>query len=413
MAEDGVHVAAEQRQHQPSAPERVPRGQEQYVAQPLPSYAPSVLGDPRLSGRGNGPVRAAVVQRLQRTAGNRATARLIQRLTLGHPLVAVQRDDDDEEEQANDQSNAQANVPDNVQPNAQANVLALPQQGRVRSAHQGGDNQANNQANNANNNALNFGADDDEDIWAGLGDKKDDDEESQAHPLDDDEANQANQPVAELELRVDVDTADLGVLNVALGEVGHTWLSLAWLGKKSAVPNKISNPTRDQLKAQGRTSMGFWPLTFRPEDWTDEANQIREERKQKFPFASPGRGASGNKKHEGFSLLPKKEVEGRVEQPDVSSHSAKAAYKYLLTEENLANLANYADANRRSKYSLAGFNCTTFAVEATRAAGQAPPSGVGKKGYVYPNALYTQIAKLLEDKNAPNGYDAKKGYLAK
>lgn len=45
----------------------------------LPAPAPALLGSPRLPGRGNGPVRAAVVQRLQQTVGNRAARRLVQR----------------------------------------------------------------------------------------------------------------------------------------------------------------------------------------------------------------------------------------------------------------------------------------------------------------------------------------------
>jgi hypothetical protein len=42
-------------------------------------------------------------------------------------------------------------------------------------------------------------------------------------------------------------------------------------------------------------------------------------------------------------------------------------------------------------------------VEAAQHAGQSPPSGVGKKGYTYPNALYAQLVKLLKDENDPKG----------
>src|SRR5437016_165008 len=43
-----------------------------------PTYPLSLLGDPRLYGRGNGPVRTALALQMQRTYGNRATRRLLQ-----------------------------------------------------------------------------------------------------------------------------------------------------------------------------------------------------------------------------------------------------------------------------------------------------------------------------------------------
>lgn len=64
----------------------------------LPAYPSSLLGDARLSGRGNGPVRSALVQRMQQSYGNRATQRFLQRSAAPR----VQREDapeatDDEE----------------------------------------------------------------------------------------------------------------------------------------------------------------------------------------------------------------------------------------------------------------------------------------------------------------------------
>lgn len=46
-----------------------------------PSYPTSLLSDSRLSGRGNGPVRTAMMLQMQRTYGNRAVQRFIQRAT--------------------------------------------------------------------------------------------------------------------------------------------------------------------------------------------------------------------------------------------------------------------------------------------------------------------------------------------
>src|SRR6476646_4276764 len=44
-----------------------------------PLYPSRLLGDPKLAGRGNAPVRNAVVQQMQSAYGNRATRRLMQR----------------------------------------------------------------------------------------------------------------------------------------------------------------------------------------------------------------------------------------------------------------------------------------------------------------------------------------------
>jgi len=48
----------------------------------------SLLGDPRLNGRGNGVVRQALVQRTQQSIGNQATRRILQRQATGRSAVA-------------------------------------------------------------------------------------------------------------------------------------------------------------------------------------------------------------------------------------------------------------------------------------------------------------------------------------
>lgn len=45
----------------------------------MPSYPTSLLSDARINGRGNQPVRTAIMQRLQQTYGNRAVQRFLQR----------------------------------------------------------------------------------------------------------------------------------------------------------------------------------------------------------------------------------------------------------------------------------------------------------------------------------------------
>jgi hypothetical protein len=62
----------------------------------LPHFAPSsMLGDPRLSGRGNGPLKASLILQAQRTYGNRATRSALrnaaQRMEHHAPTMTLQR----------------------------------------------------------------------------------------------------------------------------------------------------------------------------------------------------------------------------------------------------------------------------------------------------------------------------------
>jgi hypothetical protein len=337
MPEDSARVSEHQQRHQPSTPETASLAGDQVLPLALAAYAPGLLGDPRLGGRGNGPVRAALVQRMQQTVGNRAAARLIQRMRTGHilPPLAVQRDDDDNS---------------SVIPPAPSRPLPPPPSAKV----------------------------------------------------------------AELELSVDVDTSNrskLGLGDLAKGQVGHAWVKLFWDAKVGGeVPDSVSDPTKAQLKAKTFTSMGFWPLVYRADDWTDVGKKAREDKVKGIPDASPQSGASDNPEHSGFSIF-NKYVPGRVEQPDKSSHTAKAFQKYKLSLSEVVTLAAYADSKRNAQYNLYEFNCTTFAVEATAAAGQSPPSGEGFRGITYPNALYAQLYEAIKASNK-SGYDASKGYLA-
>src|SRR4051794_34401530 len=87
----------------------------------------TVLSEPAIGGRGNGPVRAAAVQRMQQTYGNRATRRFLQRTPAGAAPVSVQRDDT-------------AALP--PVPNYQLNTPSLLQpQNPADRYHLGGDNQ--------------------------------------------------------------------------------------------------------------------------------------------------------------------------------------------------------------------------------------------------------------------------------
>lgn len=58
----------------------------------LPASPGTLLGNPALKGRGNGPVRAAVLQRMQQNYGNRATQRFLQRVAHASTHPAGEED---------------------------------------------------------------------------------------------------------------------------------------------------------------------------------------------------------------------------------------------------------------------------------------------------------------------------------
>jgi|GEM_PF-5747244 len=55
-----------------------------------PEYPSSVLSNPSINGRGNAPVKAAVMQRMQQTHGNRAVHRFLQRSAAGSGATATE-----------------------------------------------------------------------------------------------------------------------------------------------------------------------------------------------------------------------------------------------------------------------------------------------------------------------------------
>lgn len=95
MAEDSGQEHDDEQSNQQSEHEVAQPGMG-FEEEALPGSAlanPGTLmgGDPRLKGRGNAPVRAAVMQRMQKTYGNRAVQRFLQRSASSTP---IQRQDE-------------------------------------------------------------------------------------------------------------------------------------------------------------------------------------------------------------------------------------------------------------------------------------------------------------------------------
>lgn len=85
MAENqSAEAATHEKSHRAEPAPREQGNLEGLYAPQLPLSALQLLGDPRLNGRGNRPVKTAVMQQMQRTYGNRATQRFLQRAAANH-----------------------------------------------------------------------------------------------------------------------------------------------------------------------------------------------------------------------------------------------------------------------------------------------------------------------------------------
>jgi hypothetical protein len=195
-----------------------------------------------------------------------------------------------------------------------------------------------------------------------------------------------DEPVAKLKLHSDTETVNRSELT--LGElqqarVGHSWVSLEY-NDPTAVPDTIPEPTKSLIQL-GYASFGFWPLINRTGDMT-----LPEQSQQRVDAGlTPGGGTSNDTAHRGFSLNPFKWVPGRVEEPD-NAHAPKGTKTYNLNQEEVNKLLAYVNSKRNADYNLYRFNCTTFAVDAVKAAGKQAPGG-STMGVCLPNALYKDL----------------------
>ena len=201
----------------------------------------------------------------------------------------------------------------------------------------------------------------------------------------------SNEKVAKLSINVFTETAnrsDITLDELKDAQVGHSWISLIF-NDPASVPPSLSEPTRTLLKNKEGTSMGFWPLVYHPNAFAQRrAHYYTSDRERAFG-CTPGAGASQNPSHTGFSFW--KSVPGRVEEPDKAhSEDVKIRKEYELTYSQVRTMMRYIDRNRNRDYNLYHYNCTTFAVESVKAAGQNAPSG-SSFGMCFPNALYKEL----------------------
>ena len=135
----------------------------------------------------------------------------------------------------------------------------------------------------------------------------------------------------------------------------------------------------------------FWPLKYREEAFVPERERdarytTDRERARRY---TPGAGASRDRSHDGYDL--EKSVPGRVEEPDrAHQNEIRISKKYKLTYDQVKSMLGYVDSSRNKDYHLRDYNCTTFAVDAVKAAGQTAPSG-SFLDICYPNALYKEL----------------------
>ena len=137
--------------------------------------------------------------------------------------------------------------------------------------------------------------------------------------------------------------------------------------------------------------MGFWPLVKTPAAFSTPRTRgttytTNEERELGY---TPGAGASKDPAHRGFAF--DRSVPGRVEEPDrAHQNDIKIRKEYELTYGQVDAMLKYVNESRNKDYNLYRYNCTTFAVEAVKAAGQTAPSGA-VLGVCFPNALYKEL----------------------
>lgn len=133
------HKREHRTEHQTAQPGAGLEGLQAPGFAPSPSYSNSLLGDSRLNGRGNGPVRTALMLGMQQTYGNRVTQRFLQRIanSKSSSLEATEgKNDKGIESTGEDQNGIEASaeemagldsgehIYDQVQPEAQGTLEA-------------------------------------------------------------------------------------------------------------------------------------------------------------------------------------------------------------------------------------------------------------------------------------------------
>jgi hypothetical protein len=223
----------------------------------------------------------------------------------------------------------------------------------------------------------------------------------------------------QVEMNEEVATARLATDKGGEGDVGHAWVELRYDQEKAATYAPLINrlpimPYGKQRLAAGlHDSWGFYPRMYTK----NMANQRIMEKRGEVG-ATPGKGKSSREGDTGLRQLghfiknPAKtgaddgrkkyiwasvRTEGRVEEPD-DDHIASARMKYRVTQKQIENMTRYIDSKSSATYSPYRLNCTSFAVEALKAAGQSPPSGTFF-GFSYPKALHDLIATQKEKRN--------------
>jgi hypothetical protein len=102
---------------------------------------------------------------------------------------------------------------------------------------------------------------------------------------------------------------------------------------------------------------------------------------------------------------PLTSVPGCVHHPDIA-HEPPAATNYIdisypISNANLSKAVAHAESvcKARPNYNLATYNCTTFVIDVTKAAGVSPPSST-TLAIPNPNALYEGIGEELRTRRA-------------
>ncbi len=200
----------------------------------------------------------------------------------------------------------------------------------------------------------------------------------------------------------------------AHGGVGHTWVSIYYdidhsppsqaqvdeLGLLPYSKNRL-------LADRGAVPVGFWPLhTMRFASAEEEADKKASYTAKVLRGKTPGGGRTLASGHTGFSTnILHAWVPGRVEEPDKGHEGGlpDESRPYPVTQAQLKSASDYINSHREGTYSaygIMGNNCTSFAINVLKAAGQSPPDA-SRLGVSTPDILAKNVGAVNAKERGP------------
>jgi hypothetical protein len=213
----------------------------------------------------------------------------------------------------------------------------------------------------------------------------------------------AGEQVAVIRLKVDK----------AHGGVGHSWVSVYYdIDHSPPSQDQVDELdllpySKNRLLRENAVPIGFWPLhTMRFASAEEESQKKASYTARVLRGKTPGGGRTLASGHTGFSTnILHAWVPGRVEEPDKGHEGGlpDESRAYPVTQAQLRSASNYINSHRDGTYSaygIRGENCTSFAINVLKAAGQSPPDA-SRLGVSTPDILAKNVAALNAKERGP------------